>query len=99
MATDFDLTDKVAIVTGGNGGIGYGIARGLAQAGAHIVVAARDPAKKPRRCTEGASQGCRTLWVTGGHGDGHATRVPQARSGAYRALRVQLCLPEGGRLS
>ena len=26
MGSDFDLTGKVAIVTGGNGGIGYGIA-------------------------------------------------------------------------
>jgi 2-deoxy-D-gluconate 3-dehydrogenase len=45
MSTDFDLTGKVAIVTGGNGGIGYGIAHGLAKASANIVVAARDPAK------------------------------------------------------
>jgi 2-dehydro-3-deoxy-D-gluconate 5-dehydrogenase len=45
MASDFDLTGKVAIVTGGNGGIGYGIARGLAAAGANIVIAARHPAK------------------------------------------------------
>jgi 2-deoxy-D-gluconate 3-dehydrogenase len=41
----FDLRGKVAIVTGGNGGIGLGIARGLAQAGADIVVAARNPDK------------------------------------------------------
>jgi 2-deoxy-D-gluconate 3-dehydrogenase len=38
----FDLTDKVAVVTGGNGGIGLGMALGLADAGAAIVVAARD---------------------------------------------------------
>jgi len=38
----FDLSGKVAIVTGGNGGIGLGMARGLAVAGARIVVAARD---------------------------------------------------------
>ena len=37
----FDLTGKVALVTGGNGGIGLGMARGLAGAGARVVVAAR----------------------------------------------------------
>ena len=37
----FDLTGRVAIVTGGNGGIGLGMARGMAEAGAAIVVAAR----------------------------------------------------------
>jgi 2-deoxy-D-gluconate 3-dehydrogenase len=41
----FDLTGRVAIVTGGNGGIGLGMAKGMAQAGASIVVAARDAAK------------------------------------------------------
>lgn len=41
----FDLSGRVAIVTGGNGGIGLGMARGLATAGASIVVAARDQAK------------------------------------------------------
>jgi 2-deoxy-D-gluconate 3-dehydrogenase len=41
----FDLAGKVAIVTGGNGGIGRGIAVGLAQAGANIVIAARNKEK------------------------------------------------------
>ena len=41
----FDLGGRVAIVTGGNGGIGFGMAQGLAAAGAAIVVAGRDEAK------------------------------------------------------
>jgi len=41
----FDLKDRVAIVTGGNGGIGLGMARGLAAAGARVVVAARNQEK------------------------------------------------------
>jgi NAD(P)-dependent dehydrogenase (short-subunit alcohol dehydrogenase family) len=41
----FDLKNRIAIVTGGNGGIGLGMARGLARAGAHVVVAGRNAAK------------------------------------------------------
>jgi 2-dehydro-3-deoxy-D-gluconate 5-dehydrogenase len=41
----FDLKGRVAIVTGGNGGIGLGMARGLAKAGARVVVAARNEQK------------------------------------------------------
>ena len=41
----FDLTGRVAVVTGGNGGIGLGMARGLAQAGAAVMLAARNVAK------------------------------------------------------
>lgn len=41
----FDLAGKVAIVTGGNGGVGLGMATGLASCGATIVIAARDAKK------------------------------------------------------
>jgi len=41
----FDLTGQVAIVTGGNGGIGLGMACGLAKAGARVIVAARNADK------------------------------------------------------
>ena len=57
----FDLHGKVALVTGGNGGIGLGIARGLAQAGADIVVAARNEAKNAAAVAELEALGIRSL--------------------------------------
>jgi 2-deoxy-D-gluconate 3-dehydrogenase len=48
----FDLHGKVAVVTGGNGGIGLGMARGLARSGAQIVVAARNAEKSAAAVTE-----------------------------------------------
>lgn len=38
----FDLTGHVSIVTGGNRGIGFGLARGLVRAGAAVAIWARD---------------------------------------------------------
>ena len=48
----FDLTGRVAVVTGGNGGIGLGMARGLASAGAAIVVAGRNRGKSEKAVEE-----------------------------------------------
>jgi len=62
MAADFDLTAKVAIVTGGNGGIGFAIAQGLADAGAAIVIAARD-ADKNARAVAALQSGAKVLSI------------------------------------
>ena len=48
----FDLRGGVAVVTGGNGGIGLGMARGLARSGARIVVAARNAEKSAAAVAE-----------------------------------------------
>lgn len=44
----FDLTGKVALITGGNGGIGLGFARALVQAGASVCIWGRNPDKNTK---------------------------------------------------
>ena len=56
-----ELAGRVAIVTGGNGGIGFGMARGLARAGARVVVAARNEEKSKTAVRELKSLGSDAL--------------------------------------
>src|SRR5882724_10079050 len=59
----FDLKGKVAIVTGGNGGIGLGLARGLADAGADIAVVGRNEAKSAAAVDDLRKRGVRAIAV------------------------------------
>lgn len=59
----FDLTNKVAVVTGGNGGIGLGMALGLARAGAAIVVAGRNEARNRDAVQRLHAEGARAISV------------------------------------
>jgi 2-dehydro-3-deoxy-D-gluconate 5-dehydrogenase len=59
----FDLRGKVAIVTGGNGGIGLGIARGLADAGADIAVVGRNEDKSNAAVADLKARGVRAIAV------------------------------------
>jgi len=62
-AGQFDLSGKVAIVTGGNGGIGLGMARGLADAGAAIAVVGRNEAKSQAAVAEIERGGAKAISV------------------------------------
>lgn len=55
----FDLTDRIALVTGGNGGIGLGMARGLGQAGATVIIVGRNAEKSASALRELQSLGIR----------------------------------------
>ncbi len=56
-----DLTGRVAVVTGGNGGIGLGMARALAEAGADIAIWGRNETKNAAASTELEATGRRVL--------------------------------------
>ncbi|MDE2183825.1 MAG: SDR family oxidoreductase [Alphaproteobacteria bacterium] len=62
----FDLSGKVALVTGSTRGIGEAIARRLAEHGAKVVVSSR----KPEACARVASE------INAAHGEGAAVPIP-----------------------
>src|SRR4051812_20352086 len=59
----FDLTGEIAVVTGGNGGIGRGIALGLAQAGAGVAIVGRNLQKNQSVLEELQAAGARAVAV------------------------------------
>jgi 2-deoxy-D-gluconate 3-dehydrogenase len=63
MTNPFDLTGRVALVTGGNGGIGLGIAKGLAKAGAAVAIAGRNTNKNANAVSELEALGARAIGV------------------------------------
>jgi 2-deoxy-D-gluconate 3-dehydrogenase len=77
----FDLSGKVAIVTGGNGGIGLGMARGLAGAGAAVAVVGRNQAKSEAATAELSAHGAKAISV--------GTDVTDEAAVAAMAERVQ----------
>jgi len=71
----FDLKGRVALITGGNGGIGLGMAQGLAAAGADIVIAGRNAAKSEAAADALAKFGVRTAVVEVNVADEDSTKA------------------------
>lgn len=82
-----ELAGRVAVVTGGNGGIGLGLARGLARAGARVVIAARNAEK-----SGGAVESLRQLGT-----DAFAVAVDVTVEASVNAL-VEEVVARSGRL-
>ena len=62
-APSFSLANRVAVVTGGNRGIGRAMALGLASAGASVAILARDPGKNAAVVAELEQMGVRAMAV------------------------------------
>lgn len=78
--TPFDLSGKVALITGGNGGIGIGMADALAQAGADVVIWGNNPAKNAAAEARLAAHGGRVLVERVDVGDEAAVEAGVARA-------------------
>ncbi|MCL4764740.1 MAG: glucose 1-dehydrogenase [Hyphomicrobiaceae bacterium] len=91
----FDLAGRVAVVTGGNGGIGLGMATGLARAGAAIVIAARDQ-KKSADAAEGLQKlGARVATVEVDVQDQDSVRR-MAQAALDRFQRIDILVANAG---
>ena len=91
----FDLGGRVAIVTGGNQGIGFGIARGLAAAGAAIVVAGRRPDRNAAAAAELTALGATAAAVEVDVEDEASCRALIARS-VERLGRLDILVNNAG---
>lgn len=93
----FDLTGKGVVVTGGNGGIGYGMAEALAQAGASIVIWGTNQAKTEEAAHRLAQQpGARVEALICDVGDSAAVDAAMAKSVAALGGRLDGCIANAG---
>jgi 2-deoxy-D-gluconate 3-dehydrogenase len=84
----FDLHGRVAIVTGGNGGIGLGMARGLADAGADIAIVGRDEVKSSAAVADIGRRGVRAISVGDDVTDTNLTGAFLCSKAVYPAMKA-----------
>jgi NAD(P)-dependent dehydrogenase (short-subunit alcohol dehydrogenase family) len=95
MATQIDLADRVAIITGGSRGIGRAVALALAAAGARVVVASRKQEGVDGVAKEIQEQGGKALAVAAHVGDEEALAALVDRAVA-RFGRVDILVNNAG---
>ncbi len=91
----FDLTGKVALVTGGNSGIGLGMARAMAQAGADIAIWGTNAAKNAAAAQALGGTGRQVLALECDVGDEAAVEHAFART-LERFGRIDGCFANAG---
>jgi NAD(P)-dependent dehydrogenase (short-subunit alcohol dehydrogenase family) len=95
MYRPFNLTGQVALITGGNSGIGLGMARAVAEAGADVAIWGTNPAKNAAARTELAKTGRKVLALECDVSDEAAVEAAFART--VRELgRVDGCFANAG---
>ena len=90
-----DLGGQVAVVTGGNGGIGLGFAEGVARAGAAVAIWARDAAKSDAAVEAITSQGGEALAVTCDVADEDSVAAAVSQT-VERLGRIDICVANAG---
>src|ERR1700722_14513197 len=91
----FDLTGKVALVTGGNSGIGLGMAQAMAEAGADIAIWGTNAAKNAAAAGTMKSTGRKILALECDVGDEAAVEASFARTLDHFG-RVDGCFANAG---
>lgn len=90
-----DLDGQVAVVTGGNGGIGLGFAEGVAEAGADVAVWARNAEKSAEACARIEALGARAIAVSCDVGDEASVAAAAART-VDELGRIDICVANAG---
>lgn len=95
MYKPFDLSGRTAVVTGGNGGIGYGMARGLLAAGARVAIWGSNPDKTEKARAALAAEGGSVEAIVCDVGDERQVDEAFAES-VHRLGHVDACFANAG---
>jgi 2-deoxy-D-gluconate 3-dehydrogenase len=96
MSRLFDLTGRVAVVTGGNGGIGLAMAEGLAEAGARVIISGRRQDKARTALARLDAVGGEALFIAADIGAGAACCEALMSEALKRCGRIDILVNNAG---